>query len=1215
MFSLGSIRGSKGSKRQPSSLSSPSSPGSPDSEKFKEVGEKDRSPLAVFKENRKSKEEKAIEKLQKKQEQEERKRKEKEEKLKKKEKKKEAVVESADKTLSSVGSPDSARDRSIGEELKQSTAHTKEYEYTDEDYATPKKPVQGFSYEKSGADSPSDGGLSPSSGKRLTAVGFNYAPGEIDKLAKGKIDYVESAAKKELESDVLKDVISPVKAQEAGSPGFVRLVEVVVNWRQREIVPGQVNPKTGVADLKAIAKKVKKINSKKEQTVKLLLSQDSTVVPGQIDLKTKEYCGYFDPTTGLFHPVSWKQNGEPLERVPSLTLQKDLKVIDVLVDPKTYKILDKQVDLNTSAVDLDSINSQLSNFDVSQAQPVKLLISSATKCALSGQIDPLTGEYLGYFDPKSGLFVPGGSQVSANENSILRGKDSNRLEKIDVLVEPKTSKLLDNQIDYQNGTVNLKGIADTATSDNGQYVPVSIVYNPVSNSVLFGQVDLQSKIYTGKLYPKQETNFGFRQLSIAVDTTNSKVLDNQVDLTTGQLNFEGIGENYKDAKGKTFVPVLVINKSNTLLAGQVNDDGEYLGHYDPDTLQFVPVKIDPQTGEMEEIRILNFLDVDMKDLKVIQVIAERGSNRILANQITPQTGELNGSGVNERIAKINPALHQRVNILTSPADKIAVAGQFNPKTMKYLGVFDPDTLRLTPLENQVPVIESEIVTFVHIKIDPKTGKVISGQIDPKNGQIQEQAVDLNTGRNKLAADGDKILVVVDKPTRKVLGGQIDLKHAEITSIVDPVTWEWFEVVYDSKKSLLTRVKTRGVLDPVTGILYSQSPELEDISPLPVFEPEAIIQAIEVQIDPKSGKLLDNVIDPKTGLVNASKFDLETGRLLNPADRRKVITSHVLIVKTSRKVIPGQIEPKHGKIVGKIDPASFKLVHVDFDPKSGNFVEGKVKGQLNPASGTVLEYEVDKLGKLKDPKSGKVIDYEIDPISGVLVDPKTGQSLVGQIGDTEGGIATTPKLEKSKDFDEGIKEGEFPYGGAGDALDPNQTFIVNEQSSVETPEKRGHGFGGISAIFGKEKKKAKKEKEEKKPKDKKKPKKVKKDGEDDGSSSDSDSSDSGSSSALSDYGEGQEEAKELKTSTKLRIPKLHLKGKEKSPGSPKEEKPKTKIPKLSGWKTSPSSAQADERPKSPDEKAAVGDAGSPKSSKFASGTCFVLNRFREINFRE
>lgn len=1255
-----------------------------------------------MKDSRKTKEEKALEKMQKKQEkqeQEDKKKREKEEKAKRKLEKKANKPDTLEITSGSdggssavaspesvVGSPDSALDRSVGEDLRQSKGYTKEYEFTDQEFTTPKRGVQGFSYEKSGPESPSgDKSLSPSSGKRLTGLAFNYAPGEIDKLKKDEgeklekdvaaakkaaIDYVESAAKKELQ------VIPPVT-------GDIRLIDILVDPKTGKLVTHQIDLKTGEANLVAIADKLKAADLKKQRPVKLLLSVNNKPLPGQIDAKTGEYKGYFDPSTGAFVPVKFEpKTGELREHTPSFRRQKDLKVIDLMVDPKTFKVVDKQVDLKTGLADVDTINALLTNFDVSKAQPVKLLINADKNAVLSGQIDPSTGEYLGYFDPKSGVFVPAGNQIAKDSSAaILLGQDAKPLKKVNVLVNRRNSVVADNQIDLHNGTINLKGVEDAKSNlDDGQYVPVTIIYNPVSNSVLHGQVDLKTGEYTGKLYPRQDTCFGFRQVSVAVDPKTSTLLKNQVDLTSGAINFEGISEKYNDPKKHTFVPVLVIERSNTVLAGQLNAAGEYLGHYDPDTLQFVPVRIDPRTGDIEEIKILNLLDIDLKDLKVIQVVAERDTKRILSNQITPHTGAVNADGVAQRSAELDPARHQRVPILTSPAGKKAVDGQFNPSTMKYLGLYDPATLHLLPVQQQVPEMNSEMVRFVQIKVDPKNGKVLSGQIDAKTAHINEQAIDFNTGKNKLAADGSPVLVLVDKPTKKVLGGQIDLKHGKVVGFIDPVTWEWCEGTYDPKKGGLVREGVQGSLDPVTGLLSSsKSPEPEDIAPLPVFE-SGIIQAIEVQLDPKNGRILDGVVDPKTGLVNSSKVDLETGRLLNPADRRKVITSHVLIVKTSRKLIPGQVEPKHGKLVGKIDPTSFKLIHVDLDPKTGGLIEGKVKGQVNPASGAVIEYEVDKSGKLKDPKSGKLIEYEIDPNTGILIDPKTGKSLVGQIGDAEGaeggiGVAvSTPgqvqdpealkaesqypanfaaqgeKLSptsqraldiksagifRAPDYDEGIKEGKFPYGGAGEGSDPNAAFIQQEQrvlpdvqqrSPPEPTEKRSHGFSGISAIFGKDDKKkkdkSKKEKDSKKPKEKpekkkeKKQKKEKKEkkaggGDKDDSSSSSSDSDSDSSSGLSEYGEGQEEAKDLKGATKLKIPKLHLKGKkaeEKSPSSPvdekspKEEKGKTKIPKFAGWKSSPS----EDRPKSPEEK--LSDAGSPKSPKSSrfSGTNHITD---------
>ncbi|EEB12745.1 conserved hypothetical protein [Pediculus humanus corporis] len=755
--------------------------------------------------------------------------------------------------------------------------------------------------------------------------------------------------------------------------------------------------------------------------------------------------GFVDRLTGAFVEKGGDKDLYEVEEIkfedlPILELKK-FKVVEVQIDPKSGKLLDGQVDLKTGRINENKIDFELGKLkdpvDKEHGKKVHVIVDSLNKKLLPGQIDENKGNLIGYinprtfilrkveYDPKTGNFFGGKTigffdettgiftELDNIEMEIVTFDDFPMFDRddlgiIELQIDSSTGLLLDDQVNLKTGKVNenkidlntgklkfpIEGaktvhafidknskqlLPDQFDDKHGELIgklnPNTMKITPVKydpkNEVFFKRDkkidDSRSLFFGGSLRGKspkikfpvsEELSFDdyfintdkMKTVQVQFDPNTGYILNDQIDLSTGKI----IEKNYDLGTGKLKNPVdkkhgkiihVVINPSDlTLKPGQISTEGKIIGKIDPQSLKLIEIDYDPQTGKIFGKKSRGFFD------------------------------------------KFTGSLKSDAGDLEIPEGDISLL--------------------------ELPNFNSNDMKAIELQIDPQTGCLLDGQVDLKTNKIQKEKFDLSSG--KLLNPVDKkfaktVYAVIDPDDFTLKPGQFDKKDGKIIGRIDPKSLKLVDVDFDLKTGKISDKKMKKFFGRLTSFgekdVIIEGPDVSEIKfgTLPRIENQNM-KAVELQIDPKSGKLLEGLVDLKTGIINQSKIDVKTGKLKNPVDKKHGKIVHAIIDTKSFKLKEGQFDTKDGKLIGKIDPKTLKLIDIDYDPSTGNFIRKKIKGFFDKFTGSFGDknhdiefFEGEHFDDLSpyDRNDMKVIELQIDA--------KTMHLLDGQIDKDTGKI--------------------------------------------------------------------------------------------------------------------------------------------------------------------------------------------------------------------
>ncbi|KAK6633179.1 hypothetical protein RUM43_012923, partial [Polyplax serrata] len=854
--------------------------------------------------------------------------------------------------------------------------------------------------------------------------------------------------------------------------------------------------------------------------------------------------GTFDKVTGDFKANDLSDIYEiSFDEFPKFE-RDDVRVIELQADPKTGKLLDGQVDLmtgkiNESVVDL-SIGKLKRPVDKKNVKVLHAFIYKSNKKLIPGQFEEKSGKLIGRFDTKTSKLIPLEYDQKSETFRVKRSRSLLRV-RSPTLSRPIQSKT------YKFGFPEVAEITfdEMPQLESEIMKPVEVQIDPKTGCLLDGQLDLKTNkinenkfdLCTGRLKNPLDKNHG-KIIYLMIDPKNLVIQPGQVDPNNGKL----IGKI--DPKTLQLIEIDYDPKSGSFLAKKVK------GFFDKLTGSFSDGEYDFDLDGTEII--FDKLPIfDLPNIKAIELQVDRRTGRLLNDQVDLQTGKIIGNKVDMRTGKLkNPVDQKHGKIIHAIVDSKTMTlqpGQFNSDG-KLIGSIDPKNLRLIELDydpntgsfigrkvrgffdrftgtfkdrdielevsdhdvflGEVPNFSANDMKAIELQISPSTGCLLEGQVDLKTSKLNERKFDLATGKLRNPVDkkfGKNIYAVVDPLDLKLKPGQFDKNTGKIIGKIDPKSLKLIEVDFDPKTGKISTKKMKKFLGRLTSFgekdFEPGSSEVGEINfgTLPRLENKEV-KAIELQIDPKTGRLLDNLVDLRTGKINDSKFDKMTGRLLNPVDKKHGKTIHAVIDTKTNKLKEGQFDPRDGKLIGKIDPKTMKIIDIDYDPKTGSFIGRKIRGLFDRLTGSigdrdieievpegefcfeeipyferddmkVIELQIDsKTGCLAegqiDPSTGKINDYLYDLKSGKLnklqdnkeyktiqaiVDPRTLQLKPRQFNLKDGKMIGrfNPKTSKFVDIDFDHKSGRI--SGKKKGLFGRFASFGEKDYSTEVPE--------------------------------------------------------------------------------------------------------------------------------------------------------------------
>ncbi|KAK6630006.1 hypothetical protein RUM44_005750, partial [Polyplax serrata] len=710
----------------------------------------------------------------------------------------------------------------------------------------------------------------------------------------------------------------------------------------------------------------------------------------------------------------------------------DLKAVEVQIDPKTGCLLEGQIDLPTGKINAPKFDLKtgklLKPVDKKLGKTVHALIDPATMTIHPGQFDVETGKITGKIDPKS-------------------------LDLIEIDYDPKTGNFIGKKIrgffgklgkgldvDMPKFDIHLPDLSfDLPKFERPDMKAVELQIDPKSGCLLEGQVDLPTAkinapkfdLKSGKLLNPVDKKLG-KSIDAVIDPGTLTLHPGQFDMKTGKL----VGKI--DPKTLELIDVEFDPKSGKL-SGKKGKGffGKWGKGFDIEMPKF--------DIHMPEISWGTLPTFDRPDLKAVEVQIDPKTGCLLEGQIDLPTGKINAPKFDLKTGKllkpVDKKLGKTVHALIDPATMTIHPGQFDVETGKITGKIDPKSLdlieidydpktgnfigkkirgffgklgkgldvdmpkfdiHLPDLSFDLPKFERPDMKAVELQIDPKSGCLLEGQVDLPTAKINAPKFDLKSGKLLNPVDkklGKSIDAVIDPGTLTLHPGQFDMKTGKLVGKIDPKTLELIDVEFDPKSGKLSGKKGKGFFGKWGKGFDIEMPKFDIHMPeiswgtLPTFD-RPDLKAVEVQIDPKTGCLLEGQIDLPTGKINAPKFDLKTGKLLKPVDKKLGKTVHALIDPATMTIHPGQFDVETGKITGKIDPKSLDLIEIDYDPKTGNFIGKKIRGFFGKL-GKGLDVDMPKfdihlpdlsfdLPKFERPDM-KAVELQIDPKSGCLLE--------------------------------------------------------------------------------------------------------------------------------------------------------------------------------------------------------------------------------------
>lgn len=935
------------------------------------------------------------------------------------------------------------------------TGHTKPYEYTDQDEnVSPSRrnyTPGGFRYDEDPALRNRSSGdadqLSPNSqARRATALAFNYAPGEDEKLKeqaeKRKTGELSPKSKERLAKA---DGSTPSKSyspnsgqpiQTPGTPGTYRALgdagpagagkydpslAFLDGERYNSQLPpfGAIGGKAGEPKKKRV--KILVITSKFDPKNKRIDAANGKLEhsTGILDIET----GKIESKYGLIDP---KQGTvETLD-----TRSGKIETFRGTVEPKTGNI---HITSGVSDPASGKIDDGLGQIICIAPQDNPLVEITA----ITGKIDPATGRVdtvngdvertrgllnlkTGFIDTKYGHINPKTGETKTIDPKS--GKSTNRTTKLD----PVT------------GHITIIGAVDPRTgkqeNELGHLVAIGQQIDPVVEVVsLVGKLDAKKGIIdpktltiensTGQMEPnsgKIDTKYGqFNLVKHTLVTSDPKtgkteVKDFKVDPITGQLVVKNVVNPKTGKVDKDYgqiVSLKIVNKLLDPATGNVisSADGKDI-IVDPKTNQiWVAGRKDSKTGET----IYASSQIDPKT----------GFVTVIYGYLNPKSNEVEKQNkLDGNLTKVDPTTGQ---VYTATGD---VEGG---EPLFAVSQYDPDS--------------GDVYTKV-AKVDPKTGKLIIIRITAitKKDAAAEVAAEGKT--NVAAAAVTKATPTTAKTTRPQASPQVPPPSIPTTAAQPPKRVATSEDAFipaaaaslaPAQNPVIEVVTIIGQLDPKTGKIDPKTGEIErtrgllnlktgyidtkygQINPVTgdcrIIDPQtgAITSTKKAHVDPFTGQItIKGVIDPKTGKLDQQLTQLITfGTEIDPIvevtsisgklDAKKgIIDPKTAVVEKT----VGELDKDTGKITTNYGEFGFKSNVLTFkNPKTGKMETKEVK--IDPITGQfVLRNEINpKTGK-PDKDFGRIVSLRIvnkriDPATGsilatessdVIVDPKTNQ---------------------------------------------------------------------------------------------------------------------------------------------------------------------------------------------------------------------------------
>ncbi|KAK6616863.1 hypothetical protein RUM43_015004 [Polyplax serrata] len=896
---------------------------------------------------------------------------------------------------------------------------------------------------------------------------IKYDPTTKNFYEGGIIGYIEVVTQtvpaKEEDSFKVEELITPEIPQVTGRED-AQILELEIDPNTGKLLPGQIDLKTGkISEMKfdlRTGKLLHPVSENKGRIIYVLYNPDQKkLLPGQFNEKDGTFVGIYDPRTLKlisirFDPITknfYKERkstsvlpaelpkgaakiGRPtisFDDIPVLDTE-DVKPIEVQIDPQTGCLLPGQINLvNGKIVEekFDLVTGKLKKpVDRRCGLTIHAIIDPNNYKLIPGQFDEKSGKLIGRINPKT--FKIHELEYDPNSGNFYEGRIIGYIEVVTQTVP--TKEVEERYIDPQN--------------------IVSFGAAPVIRDNDLCVLEMQVDPETGKLLDGQ------------INLRTGRIVEQKFDLPSGKLK-----NPVSERQGK-LIYIVVNRSTKTVSPGQFDPkDGMITSLFDGKTGKYTnviynrnsrnfyflrPKKVrrdeSPKAkAEKLEVCYSEIPVLDTEDVKAIEVEIDPKTGLLLADQIDLKTGQIMESKYDFDSGKLKKPIDKRTGLtiyaMIDPNNKTLIPGQFNEKTGKVTGRINPRTFKIHELEynptttkfyegriigyievitQTVPAqksdtqeepflcepfpahIDSRGVKMIELQIDPQTGRLVEGLVDLRTSKLTESKYDSRSGNliNPLPeSQAKKIYGAIDPKTKKLLPGQFDDRDGSVIAMMDPKTFKLVTVTYDPKTRnfYITRPRRtpqseRKAGVPKTQISFSGIPSLdtEDVKP------------VEVQIDPRTGVLLDGQIDLTTGKINEAKYNLVTGELKSPVDKEHGLTIHAIIDPNNNKLIPGQFDEKTGKVIGRINPKTFKIHELEYDPKTQNFYEGRIIGYIEVVTQTIpgKDYEVEltqfRYEDLPTVTSGSVKLVQLE------IDPKTGRLLDGQIDLKSGKIHTS-----------------------------------------------------------------------------------------------------------------------------------------------------------------------------------------------------------------
>lgn len=861
-------------------------------------------------------------------------------------------------------------------------AHVKPYEYTENqgDATSPTRrnyTPGGFRYDEDPSERPRSNDsdqLSPNSqARRNTALAFNYAPGEEDKLKKKAGELSPRSKTKSYSPNTTSGKSSPAPGATAGS--YKPVVGDPTNFLDGERLANLLQAAPGISNepTKKLVK-ILVIVSKFDPKTKRIDASSGTLEhsTGILDTATGKIetkYGLINPKTGAVEHVD-DRTGKPATFQGTVEPKSgNIHLTSGVISPTTHKIDDTLGQIiciappDSTVVDITAITGKVNqttgridtvNGDVERSTGV-LNLKTGIIDTKYGQINPLTGETK-LVDPKSGKSTSRSATVDPITGHITivgvtdarTGKQDNQLghlvavgQQIDPIVEVIS---LSGKLDAKKGIIE----ASTLVVDSSTGLAS---HNNSRVDTKYGQINL------------------VKHTILITDPKSGKteVKDFKVDPLTGQLIIKG-GFNPTTGKpDKDYGQILSIKSLGNQLVDSAT--GKVVAATDPKN-----VYVDPKTNQIWV--------AGPKDAKSGETIyssslvdPKTGHITIVYGYLSPKTNEIERqTKLDDNVTRVDPVSGQLYTATGEVEDEEPVfavshveAGNLVTKVAKV----DPKTgkltiIRITPLFHTAePIVEVTTAPSKPIAevVAPKTPKTPS--LPAAKAATPPAAP--KTPTKGIATESDAFIPVAAAQPTDVAENPV----IEVVTLIGTLDQKTGKI--DAKTATIER--TRGILNIKTGFVHTKYGHIHPATgECRLIDPKtgAINSVKKAHVDPFTGQItIKGVVDPKTGkLEQQLTQQLTFGPAINP-----------IVEVTS---IAGRLDAKKGIIDAKT--ASVEKTIGQLDRDSGDIVTAL--GVFDLKNGTV---------SVKNPKTGKTEtkEFKVDPVTGQLllkneINPKTGK---------------------------------------------------------------------------------------------------------------------------------------------------------------------------------------------------------------------------------